>query len=165
MNTSIEFKRVNNDINGNPRYVCHFLNLLSTEEQNTYHGINSISNMYSDAVFKAKKIGGKKYTGKDFGGGIVFQSYNIKETEKQILKLVNGQVMKTNKYTYLKVIQQNYGKGWEDVSEYETDSYGVPVEKVQSINSRGTQSLLIHDYKEYKLLGYPTRVVKRKQLN
>jgi len=30
--------------------------------------------------------------------------------------------MKTNKYTYLKVIQQNYGQGWEDVSEYETNS-------------------------------------------
>ena len=27
-----------------------------------------------------------------------------------------------NKYTYLKVIQQSTGQGWEDVSEYETDS-------------------------------------------
>lgn len=73
--------------------------------------------------------------------------------------------MKTNKYTYLKVIQQNYGQGWEDASEYETNSVYVPIEQVQSINSRGTQSLLVHDLKEYRLLGYPTRVVKRKQLN
>jgi hypothetical protein len=40
--------------------------------------------MYNEAVFKARKIGGKKYRGKDFGGGIVFQSYNIYDTEKQI---------------------------------------------------------------------------------
>lgn len=73
--------------------------------------------------------------------------------------------MKTNKYKYVKVIQQHYGQGWEDVSEYETNSQYVPIEQVQSINSRGTQSLLVHDYKEYRLSGYPTRVVKRKQLN
>jgi len=28
----IEFTRIKNDINGNPRYVCHFLNLLTREE-------------------------------------------------------------------------------------------------------------------------------------
>lgn len=72
--------------------------------------------------------------------------------------------MKTNKYKYVKVIQQHYGQDWEDVSEYETNSAYVPKEQVQSINSRGTQSLLVHDYKEYLLLGYPTRVVKRKHL-
>lgn len=37
--------------------------------------------------------------------------------------------MRANKYTYLKVIQQSYGQGWEDVSEYETDSAGIPKEK------------------------------------
>lgn len=63
--------------------------------------------------------------------------------------------MKDNKYTYLKVIQQNYGQGWEDVSEYETNSTGVTKDKLG----------LIYDLQEYRLLGYPTRVVKRKQLN
>jgi hypothetical protein len=29
------------------------------------------------------------------------------------------------KYTYLAVIQQNYGFGWEDNSEYQTDSKGI----------------------------------------
>ena len=59
--------------------------------------------------------------------------------------------MKTNKNTYLKVIQQNYGQSWEDVSEYETTSNGKTIDK----------GLLTHDLKEYKLLGYPTRVIKR----
>ena len=75
--------------------------------------------------------------------------------------------MKTNKYNYLKVIQQNYGQGWEDVSEYETNSQGVPKEYTDKVlNKYGHKlSLLSHDLKEYRLLGYPTRVIKRKELN
>ncbi len=89
----IEFTRINNDTNGNPRYVCHFLNLLSDKEQNeiranTSNASNSVSNMYSEAISKAKKIGGKKYHNKQYGGGIVFQSYNIQETENDILNLL-----------------------------------------------------------------------------
>jgi len=63
--------------------------------------------------------------------------------------------MKTNKYSYNKVIQQNYGQGWEDVSQYETNSQGTTKDK----------SLLMHDLKEYRLLGYPTRVIFRKSFN
>ena len=53
---------------------------------------------------------------------------------------------------YLKVIQQHYGYGWEDVSEYETNSQGTPK----------PGECLQHDLKEYRLTGYPTRVVKRR---
>lgn len=60
-----------------------------------------------------------------------------------------------NKYKYIKVIQQNYGQGWEDCSEYETNSSYITKDK----------GLLKHDLKEYNLLGYPTRVIKRKELN
>lgn len=100
MNNQIEFTRVNNDVNGNPRYVCHFLNLITDKDieqikedfkltlQQKPFALTGLQ--YDEAVYKARKIGGKKYRGKDFGGGIVFQSYNIKETEKQILELVNG---------------------------------------------------------------------------
>lgn len=31
--TQIEFTRINNDVNGNPRYVCHFTNIPLSEEQ------------------------------------------------------------------------------------------------------------------------------------
>lgn len=69
----IEFKRINNDVNGNPRFVCHFLN---------------IADNYTIAVKLANKIGGRKFHNKQYGGGIVFQSYNIQETERKILELL-----------------------------------------------------------------------------
>ena len=34
------------------------------------------------------------------------------------------ELKKANKYNYLLVIQQHYGQGWEDVSEYEATSQG-----------------------------------------
>ena len=80
----IEFTRVNNDINGNPRYVCHFLNLLKDHEK-----FGTISQDYKIAVKRANKIGGRKFSNKQYGGGIVFQSYNIAETERRIIELLN----------------------------------------------------------------------------
>ncbi len=76
--------------------------------------------------------------------------------------------MKVNKYYYLKVIQQNYGQGWEDVSEYETNSQGMPKEfhefpKVDGVSKRKI-SLARHDLAEYKLTGYPTRIISRKEI-
>lgn len=76
--------------------------------------------------------------------------------------------MKANKYNYIKVIQQYYcpSYGWEDVSEYETDSAGTPVEISDKPSPKGRkESLLAHDLREYKLTGYPTRVIKRRELN
>ena len=77
---TIEFTRVNNDVYGNPRYVTHFLSLLNEEEQ-------TLSN-YNLAVKRANKLGGKKYRGSDFGGGIVFQSYNLDELRKRIIEIL-----------------------------------------------------------------------------
>lgn len=84
--TTIEFTRVNNDVNGNPRYVCHFTHLLSDAENRNYEGL--INNKYAIAIKRANKIGGKKFHNKQYGGGIVFQSYNIKDTEKRIFELL-----------------------------------------------------------------------------
>jgi len=67
--TADQFTRITNDINGNPRYVCHFLNIAID---------------YKTAVKLANKIGGKKYHTKSYGGGIVFQSYNIEATANKI---------------------------------------------------------------------------------
>ena len=78
---AIEFTRVNNDVYGNPRYVTHFFSLLKEDEQ-------TLSN-YNLAVKRANKLGGKKYRGSDFGGGIVFQSYNLDGLRKHI-----GEILK-----------------------------------------------------------------------
>lgn len=87
-NKQIEFTRVNNDVNGNPRYVCHFLELITDEDRKAAEAnksdIFSISTLYNIAVKKANKIGGRKYHNKKYGGGIVFQSYNIGQTERDI---------------------------------------------------------------------------------
>ena len=75
----IEFTRIDNDRNGNPRYVVHFLNLLKDGEKD-----------YEVALKRAKKIGGKKYHNKKYGGGIVFQSYNNRILAEKIKELVSG---------------------------------------------------------------------------
>ena len=77
---TIEFTRVNNDVYGNPRYVTHFFSLLKEDEQ-------TVSN-YNLAVKRANKLGGKKYRGNDFGGGIVFQSYNLDDLRKRIINML-----------------------------------------------------------------------------
>lgn len=63
--------------------------------------------------------------------------------------------MRTNKYKYLKVIQQGYDGDWSDASEYETSSDGTTKDR----------KLFKHDLKEYKAAGYPVRVIRRKELN
>ena len=54
--------RIKNDSNGNPRYVIHF---------------SAIDANYEEALARAKKIGGKAFKAKWFGGGLVFKSYNL----------------------------------------------------------------------------------------
>lgn len=92
----ISWVRINNDINGNPRYVCHFTDLLSEDDKNNYRlnvfpifKVNdNVEKRYSIALNKARKLGGKKYNTKNYGGGIVFQSYNLEFLEESLLKLI-----------------------------------------------------------------------------
>ena len=63
--------RINNDENGNPRYVIHFLD---------------VANNYNEALNIIRSIGRRKYAAKWFGGGIVFSSYNILEDLKKVIK-------------------------------------------------------------------------------
>lgn len=85
----MQFTRINNDVNGNPRYVCHFSDIVNEQDREIAqsYGINYISELYRIAIKKANKIGGRKYHNKSFGGGIVFQSYCTQELEKDIKNL------------------------------------------------------------------------------
>ena len=65
-----DFFRVNNDVNGNPRYVIHFL---------------AFANDYDTARRLANSIGFSVYRGKNFGGGFVGQSYNLENTAERII--------------------------------------------------------------------------------
>jgi hypothetical protein len=66
------FTRINNDTNGNPRYVVHYLQVAET---------------YERALYLARKIGGRKFHNKQYGGGIAFQSYNIDWLENKIRQI------------------------------------------------------------------------------
>ena|SRR5688572_163046 len=93
MNTqtnSIQFTRIAADGNGRPRYVCHFLHFITENDRHCTEGwgIKQTSVLYGIAVKRANEIGGKKYHNKSFGGGIVFQSFNIADTERQIHELM-----------------------------------------------------------------------------
>ena len=58
--------------------------------------------------------------------------------------------IKQNKYNYVKVIQGNFGYGWEDVSEYDKQDY----------------PLVKNDLKEYRLSNTGVyRVINRRVLN
>lgn len=81
---NIQFTRVKNDVNGNPCFVCHFLN-LNTEEEKT-----CLATRYTDAAKRANKLGGKKFHNKQYAGGIVFQAYEceLPGLEQMILELL-----------------------------------------------------------------------------
>ena len=87
MITPQDFTRVRNDVNGNPRYVCHFLAL-------DVHGWQSnigLSDRYAIACKLANTLGGKKFHNKQYGGGIVFQCYNLPELCNRINELTQGE--------------------------------------------------------------------------
>jgi len=71
----IEVFRISYDLNGNPRYVVHFMDLGI--KLTDYDNIN-------------KLYGFKKYRAKWFDGGVVFQSYNIEDTLNYALDKVSG---------------------------------------------------------------------------
>ena len=72
------FTRVNNDINGNPRFVCHYLQIADT---------------YERALYLARQIGGRKFHNRQYGGGIAFQTYNIEWTAEKISKIKEAEYL------------------------------------------------------------------------
>jgi hypothetical protein len=83
---TIDWVKLDNDINGNQRHVCHFLNLLTEEEKNNLPQ----NEKYTTAIKRANKIGGRKYHNKKYGGGIVFHSSNLSKIETTINELITS---------------------------------------------------------------------------
>ncbi len=81
----IEVTRVNNDINGNPRRVVHFLSLITEKDDRAQHDLH---HLYEVALKRSRKIGGRKFHNRQYGGGIVFQSYDDNELRKDIAQLM-----------------------------------------------------------------------------
>lgn len=59
------FERINNDVNGNPRYVFHYLDIESES--------------YADSLAIARKLLGtvRKYNTKNYCGGVCLSTYNL----------------------------------------------------------------------------------------
>lgn len=85
--TKYNWKKITHDNNGNPRYVIHFLSLLTDEEKDSPAQEWAVGAKYALAVKRANKIGGRKFHNKQYGGGIVFTSYNLWDTERGIDRL------------------------------------------------------------------------------
>ena len=84
------FTRIKNDINGNPRFVCHFLEFINDKDhEQAGSGLDSVQKLYELALVNAYKLGGRKFHNKQYGGGIVFQSYNTRELSDMIEKVRN----------------------------------------------------------------------------
>jgi hypothetical protein len=90
MNDENVLTRLNNDVNGNPRYAIHFLKLNTRAEKNRTAGYENLSttDLYDIAVKRANKLGGRRYHNKQYGGGIVFSSYNTKSLLDTIENLI-----------------------------------------------------------------------------
>ena len=73
--TESDFTKVNNNANGNPRYVLHFL-WIPTSVNNDIATMYTVS-AYNEALGKTKSLGGKKFHNKQYGGGIAFSTYNL----------------------------------------------------------------------------------------
>ena len=59
---TVRLKKIDNDVNGNPRYLVHYLDIAGN---------------YDDALKLGKKLlQARAYRGKAYGGCFVFTSYN-----------------------------------------------------------------------------------------
>lgn len=69
----VEFTRINLDTNGNPRYVCGWWEFGTPD--------------YETALRLARKFGGRKFHNKQFGGGIVFCTYDMDSIKRKIIAI------------------------------------------------------------------------------
>lgn len=102
----IDFHRVNSDSYGNPRYVVHYLEFISDKDRELLD--RDGTKYYDYALAKAKFIGGGKFHNRQYGGGIVFQSYNnnklaehIKKVKRKTLQQLKDDKKKQKKDTKL----------------------------------------------------------------
>jgi len=88
MITQDDFTRIKNDANGNPRYVCHFLNFCTAKDDDVKPW--DISAKYELALSRARKMGGRKFHNKQYGGGVVFQCYELRTLCEDINKAMKA---------------------------------------------------------------------------
>ena len=91
---SIEATRVNNDSNGNPRYVIHFLPIKAFLEAKGVAFPQWLA--YETTAGYVHGSGWKPYNNSDYGGGFVAQSYNVQidleHLESHLMEAAKNQI-------------------------------------------------------------------------
>ena len=72
----MQITRIKPDSNGNSRRVVHFLEFLTPADRTANLTTTAL---YDLALKRARKLGGRKYHNRQYGGGIVFQAYSDEE--------------------------------------------------------------------------------------
>jgi hypothetical protein len=92
MVTEDSFTRVKNDINGNPRFVIHFLHFVRDDEV-PRTAPDFVTKKYNLALKRAKghPFYGRKFHNKQYGGGIVFCTYNLRGLIRDINELMESE--------------------------------------------------------------------------
>ena len=88
--TDITVYPISSDIYGNPRFVVHYSSFanLDPDPECMARGVDEIVSMQNRYIENVRHaVGGRRYRGRDFGGGIVFSSYNVRYTLAHALSL------------------------------------------------------------------------------
>ena len=88
----LEVTILNSDVNGNPRFVMHYLAFVTEkqQEENRKTGF-FVTNDYADALKNVKKhTYCRKFHNKQYSGGILFQLYNIQSEVQDVLDAIHG---------------------------------------------------------------------------
>lgn len=146
--TRSDFHRISNDVNGNPRYVISWFRIADT---------------YANALAIARKIGGRKYNTKKFGGGIVFQSYNIDEEINYLNQHIKNPVQNvsmgfTDSHGVFHPVRASYDY---DEDRADENYRPRPVRKYarkekafkKSQTKRNSRARFWNGHKEYNLIG------------
>lgn len=135
------FTRVNNDVNGNPRYVCHFTHLVKDGDGEP----GEVSKKYIVALHRARALGGKKFHNRQFGGGIVFQTYSINGLCNDINNMMRGPVvwaalwdaMKATPHEWIETTEKMYWDMLGVLPPVRMDSRKFLVGEADSHNAQG----------------------------
>ena len=77
LSQELDLWRIDSDINGNPRYVIHFI-AVPFRDKLPEESHLAFYNAHQRHAAKALYV--KKYRAKWFGGGVVFSTYTLKDT-------------------------------------------------------------------------------------
>jgi hypothetical protein len=129
------------DVNGNPRYIIHFLHLNKDGDAAPH----DILGKYAAAVTRANKLGGKKYHNKQYGGGIIFQCYALEGLCDELNNAMRGPIvwnelwdaMKETPSAWVETTEEMYWEMLEVVPPVRMDNQKFLVGEAHHDNEQG----------------------------